>query len=269
MLPVIFERPSVAALIGEDQPVVGRKHGFQREPGRAPDLSGQLAADQVDDVGITALERRQPRGVVGNHTEDQPLHVRRLAPILVERLEYQLYAGGERDEAVRTGADRRFFIAVVANFLDVLLRDDPPGARRACPIEGHEIGPGLLEPKPDAAGIEDLDRRDPLLEGLGEDAPIALEGELHVLGGDGLAVVELGPRSQFELVDEPVGRGTPRFGEAGRHAPAGHRLHEGVVSGREDHERRALDGLRGVEPGGHQRRVHGPRHLPFGGRVAR
>src|SRR5206468_8641942 len=80
-------------LIGKDQPVVGRKHGFQREPGRAPDLAGQLAADQVDDVGITALERRQPRGVVGNHTEDQPLHVRRLAPILVERLEYQLYAG--------------------------------------------------------------------------------------------------------------------------------------------------------------------------------
>src|SRR6266508_3983402 len=67
----------------------------------------------------------------------------------------------------------------------------------------------------------------------------------------------------------PVGRGTPRFCEAGRHALAGHRLHEGVMSGREDHERCALDGLRGVEPAGHQRRVHGPRHLPLGGCVAR
>jgi hypothetical protein len=66
-------------------------------------------------------------------------------------------------------------------------------------------GPGLLESKSDAPGIRRLDRRDSLLEGLGEDAPVALEGELHVFGSQGIAVVKLHALAQHELVDEPVG----------------------------------------------------------------
>src|SRR5205823_11467833 len=54
----------------------------------------------------------------------------------------------------------------------------------------HEVGPRLLEPEADAGGIHDLHHGHALLQHPRGGAPIALEGELHVVGGDGLAVVE-------------------------------------------------------------------------------
>src|SRR3989449_3880638 len=51
-------------------------------------------------------------------------------------------AGGA-DELVRAGADGRLLEAVVADLLDVLLRHDPRGARRASAVERHEVGPPL------------------------------------------------------------------------------------------------------------------------------
>ena len=168
-----------------------------------------------------------------------------------------------------TSADRRLLVAVVADLLDVLLGDDPAGPGGTGPVERHEVGPRLLEAEPDAPGIGRLHRRDLFLEGLGEDAPVALEGELHVLGGHDLAVVELHALAQHELVHEPVGRDAPGLRQTGRHALARHGLDERVMGCREDHERRALDALGRVEPGRHQRRMHGPGHLPFRGGLDR
>ena len=47
-------------------------------------------------------------------------------------------------------------------------------------------------------------RGHPLLEELGRGAPVALEGELHVLGGEGVAVVEHDALAEHELVAEAV-----------------------------------------------------------------
>ena len=149
-------------------------------------------------------------------------------------------------------------------------RDDPSGSGGEAPVVGHEIGPGLLEPEAHAARVRHLDRGDPVLHRLRRRAPIALEGELHVVGGDGLAVVELRALAQHELVDEAVLGQAPRLGQARRHGVAGHRLHHRVVQRVEHHVRRAGPGrLRGVEPGRGERDVNGPGHLPFGRRVAR
>src|SRR5262249_40266813 len=73
-------------LIGEDEPVGRWGDGLQGEPWWARDLPRELAADQVDDVGVAALEGRQPRGVVGHHLEDEPLDARDLSPVLLVRL---------------------------------------------------------------------------------------------------------------------------------------------------------------------------------------
>src|SRR5207249_7487971 len=123
---------------------------------------------------------------VRNYAEDQPLHAGDLAPVPFECFEHELHTGSEGHEAIRPGADRCFLVAVVADLLDVLLRHDPPGPGRPRPVEGHEVGPGLLEPEPHAVEIEDLHRRDSFLEGLGKDTAIALEGELQDDGSDAL-----------------------------------------------------------------------------------
>jgi hypothetical protein len=110
--------------------------------------------------------------------------------------------------------------------------------------------------------VHGLDRRDLLLEELRRRAAIALERELHVLGGDGLAVVELGALAEQELGDETVRGQGPGLGEAGRHRVAGHRLHQRVVQRVEDHEGSADPrGLRGVEPGRRQGDVYRPGEL--------
>ena len=54
------------------------------------------------------------------------------------------------------------------------------------------------------ARIGRLDLGDPLLHQLVRGAAIALEGELDVLGGDRVAVVELGALAQHEIVGQAV-----------------------------------------------------------------
>src|SRR5262249_34406531 len=128
--------------------------------------------------------------------------------------------------------------------------------------EGDEIRPGLLEPDTDMSGIRRLDRQDPILEGLLRHPPVALERELDVVGGDRLAVVESGPLAEPELVDQAVGRDSPRLGETGRLSVANHGLHEAIVQSKEDYIRRDdARGLRGVEPGGGDRGSDGPGQL--------
>ena len=90
----------------------------------------------------------------------------------------------------------------------------------------------------------------------------ALEAELHVLGGEGVAVVKPEALAQFELVDPRIRAHGPGLGQARAHEVAGHRLHERVVQGVEDPERSELaHHLARIEPDRRQRHVEGPAHL--------
>src|SRR3989442_6082675 len=102
-----------------------------------------------------------------------------------------------------TAADGVLLIALVAALLPVLLGTDPAVAGGGR-VEGKEAGPRLLKADAEPPGVRRLDRRDPVLEGLLAGAPVALERELDVLGGHGIAVVKPGTLAEDELVGEAV-----------------------------------------------------------------
>ena len=92
----------------------------------------------------------------------------------------------------------------------------------------------------------------------------ALEAELHVLGGERVAVVELQPLAQLELVGLLIRAHRPGFGEARRQVVARHRLHQRVVQRVQHPERREhADDLGRIEPGRRERHVERPAHLAF------
>src|SRR5438552_16378843 len=66
-------------------------------------------------------------------------------------------------------------------------------------------------------GIDDLDLLDARLQRLGPGPLVALEAKLNVLGGDRVAVVELEPSAELELVDPPVRAFLPRLSRASAH----------------------------------------------------
>src|SRR5216683_4118715 len=117
--PHIMPWRSRIPLLREIDPERGRVARLEGEPGCALQLLGKLAADPIDAVDLATLERRQSRRTVGDALEHQAFDARRLAPILLESLHHQFDAGRERDEFVRSGADRRLLEAVVADFLEV------------------------------------------------------------------------------------------------------------------------------------------------------
>src|SRR5262249_3786500 len=82
------------------------------------------------------------------------------------------------------------------------------------------------------------------LQHLGPRALVALEAELHVVRGHGVAVVELEPGPQLELVGLAVGTLLPRLREARTHLVAGIRADEGVVDRVEHAEGRDAGGRR-------------------------
>src|SRR3989441_179543 len=221
---------------------------LERKGRGSPNLFGERAANRVDDVHLTPLQRGQPRRLIGKHLEDQALHTRGLTPVLVEGLQHELNARGERDELVGPGADRRLLEALVAHFLHILPRYDPTGPSGAR-IEGHEVRPRRLEAEANTPGTPRLDRHDLFFEGLAGRAPVALERELDVLGGNLISVVELDTSADDEFVDESVRRHTPRLGQSRSHRIARHRLHHRIVKRVEDHEGRDNPGGLGwVEP---------------------
>src|SRR5207302_4581625 len=112
---------------------------------------------------------------------------------------------------------------VLADALDVLLRDDPAraGAERA--VERGKVRRRLLEDEADFRRADDDDLLDGRLQQLRRAAAEALERKLHVLRGDGIAVVELRALAQRELRGESVARHRPGLGEARRGRRAGHR----------------------------------------------
>jgi len=252
-------------LVGKDEPLAGGwNEGRELQPGRAHELFGEWAADRVGDVGLATLEHGEPRGVFRDGAEDEALDGRRLAPVRLERLQDELDPRGERYEAIGAGPHGRLLVVVVADLLDVFLGNDPAGAGGAR-VEGEEIGPRLLETEPHSSAVQHLDRCQSILQGLCRGASVAVVRELDVLGGHGLAVVELRPLAHDELVGEPVLGHRPRLGEARRLRVTGHRLEHRVVErveehvGRDDPRR-----LGGIEPGRRDRHVDGPRQLAFG-----
>src|SRR5438093_3404455 len=104
--------------------------------------------------------------------------------------------------------------SVVADLRHVLLGDDDPGARGRRSVERHEVRPGRVQAKAHGERIDDLHLFDAGLELLGARPLVALEAELHVLRSDGVAVVELEPAAELELVHEPVGALRPRLRQA-------------------------------------------------------
>jgi len=111
---------------------------------------------------LAALQRRQPRRLVGNAPHHDALDARRLAPVALEGLDHQLDAGAERDELVGPGADRRLLETVIPDLFEVFLRHDPAGAGGAA-VEGEEIGPRFLQLEPNMLRVERFDRRHALL----------------------------------------------------------------------------------------------------------
>src|SRR5262245_59765595 len=119
--------------------------------------------------------------------------------------------------------------ALFADLRDVFLRDDDADAGGGRAVERHEIGPGPFEPETHRERIDDVDLADARLELLGARPLVALEAELHVLAGDGIAVVELEPPAELELVGEPVRALRPRLRQAVAHLLVRHRAHESIV----------------------------------------
>ena len=235
--------------------------GDELQAWRAPQLLGERAAHGVHDVDFTALEGDQPRGLVGDHLEDEPLDGWFLAPIAVERLHDELHPGSERCEPVRSGADRRLFEAFVADLLDVLLGNNPARAGRRR-VKVDEVGPGLLQPEPNAPSVHHFHGADALLQRLGGRAAIPLERKLHVFRGDGLAVVKAYALAQDEVVCEVILRYSPGFGEAWCERLIRHGFYDRVVDRVVNHVRRSRPrGFRRVEPRRRQRDVHTPRDL--------
>src|SRR5262249_49352807 len=192
------------------------------------------------DVSLAGPQHGRPGGAFGDAPHDQALDVRDVAPIPGVGFEHDLYAGGVAHEFVGAGADRVFAEAVVADLGEVFLRNDDAGGRGGRSVEGHEVRPRVLELKADRERIDDVDLADASQEFLGAGAAIALEAELYVLGGQGIAVVELEPTAQLELVGQPVSAFRPRLGEAVAHLVAGQRAHHRVVDGIEHSEGRDL-----------------------------
>src|SRR4029078_12196551 len=88
----------------------------------------------------------------------------RAPPVAGEGLEHDLDAGFGADEFVGTGADRMFFETVVADLLQVLLRDDDAGGGCRGAVKRHEIGPGRLQMEAYDPRIDDLHIPDVLVQ---------------------------------------------------------------------------------------------------------
>ena len=221
------------------------------------------SVEEVGQVHLAALEHGHPRGGLGHALVDQPLDRGHLAPVTLVGLHHQLDARRVADELVGPEAHRILLEAVGAHLLHVLLGDDPARAGRVGPVEGHEVGPRLVEVEAHPVGSGDLDVAHLLLQDLR--ALGAVEAEPHVLGGERVAVVELESLAQLELVDAPVRAHLPGLGEARGQEIAGHRLHERVVHRGEHPERgQHAHHLGRIEPGRRERHVEGPAHLALG-----
>src|SRR5581483_4823562 len=218
--------------------------------------------EQVGDVDLPALQHGHARERLRHHLEDEPLDGRHLAPVAVERLHDELDTRRVADELVRPEADRMLLESRVAHLLHVLPGHDPAGAGHDAGVVVHEVGPRIVQREAHAVRAHHGDLPHLLVQEL---ALRAMEAELHVLGGERVAVVELQPLAQRELVRPLVGADRPRLRQTRRSKIAGQRLHQRVVQAIQDPEGCELThGLTGIEPLRGHGEVERPAHLALG-----
>jgi hypothetical protein len=162
-------------------------------------------SERVGDVGLALLEHGDARRALGDALHRHALDVGGVPPVAGIGLQDHLDPRLAAHELVGPGADRVLAKALVADLADVRLRHHDPGRGGRRVVEGHEVGPGLFQVEADGERVDDLDLAHASLELVGPRALVAVVAELHVLGGDGIAVVELEAASQLELVGQPVG----------------------------------------------------------------
>src|SRR5438132_7393663 len=168
----------------------GQKRSRERETGRSLHFLGERASEIVCDVHVAALEHGQTRGVVGDAAEYQALDGGHLTPEPLMCLEDEFDTRREGHESVGAGTDGRLLETFLPDPQHVAPRGDPGRARRRRPDERHEVGPGFLEADTHAIPVDDLDGGNLLLQELRRRPAIALEGELYVLRGHEVSVVE-------------------------------------------------------------------------------
>ncbi len=131
------------------------------ERGILLDVLRLRGVEEVGEVHLAALEHGQARVGVGHALVDQPLDRGHLAPVALVGLHHELDAGGVADELVGPEADRVLLEAVGPHLLHVLLGGDPARAGRVGPVEGHEVGPRLVEVEAHPVGSRRSRRRAP------------------------------------------------------------------------------------------------------------
>ena len=233
LLPVDGERQRLA----HAHVVERRRLGLR--PVQAPELIDGLHrardADDLHPAGARLLDRlrtdapdrrlagphhRETGALLGHEQQRQALELWR-APVRVgDGLVLDAVSGDAPDELPGAAADRLVAEALGAHRLDVLLRhdrafhEDRPGEARR---ELRDDSPGV-----NAHGeiVDDLDPVDRPLErrgarGDGLRGHDPLEAELHVVRGEGVAVVEALALAEVEGPALAVGRELPALGDAG------------------------------------------------------
>src|SRR5437879_2094810 len=107
-------------------------------------------------------------------------------------------------KTIRPKADRLVLELLVANLLGIVLWYNPtrPGGRRG--IKGQKVGPGLVQPETDLMRIDDLNALDLFFQFRSSGPFVALKAELHIFGGEGIAVVKLHPLAQLKVVRQAI-----------------------------------------------------------------
>ena len=221
--------------------VEGERHdavGAARAGGRLDQCSLALEACHVrrrhapEIVDLAVGQGRDLRGALGNHAEDQPVEFRQA------RLEVGSVAN-QHDalvapvalETESAGADRAGVGLVAVGIgagIEVAWQD-----RRLGHVElPQQRGVRALQPEDHGVRVGRLDRFDGGREtgaraGMEAEQHL-LEGELHILGGERLAVVPRHARRQGEADFAPVLGNRPAGGEIGPHRAVAVEGHEAV-----------------------------------------
>src|SRR6185503_17146727 len=252
-------------LLGELQPPGREWHSLrQPQPGVILDGHPLDTEHQEGEVHFAGLQHRQARRAVWHSLHDDALDRWFLPPVLLVRLKHQFHAGSHPNEAIGTEADRLTLPAFLPDLFDVLPGGDPRSAGRRRRVEDQEVGPGRVQHEPHPVLVGNLHGLYSLVKQLARDAPVTLEGKLHIVGREGIAIVKLEALAELELVYEPVRAFPPRLRQTRRHVVTWQGLGQGVVQRVQELEQGAEDrGLRGIEKRGSYRGVEGDRQLAF------
>ena len=166
---------------------------------RLLDLAHVVGDDLGDDLGLAASQGGHSREIVRDGLPDHPLDLGHPAPVGGVRLQHHPVVLHPLHELVGPGAHRLDRERLPVHLLDVLRREHlPPVAREAL----HQDRVRLAGDDVDRVGVHHVGALDgaeaavDLVHALGDQA---VDGELHRVGVERLAVVELHSLPQLEL----------------------------------------------------------------------